>query len=612
MPNYTLHHGDCLHVMRAMPDASVDAVVSDPPYGLAFMGKEWDDFGWKKAGISKPGIGDRPTEWVAHGDVFGGSNPTCETCGGRKRGKKRCACVTPVWRVKGAALSSANVAAENFYEFTNAWAIEALRVAKPGAHLLAFGGTRTYHRLACAIEDAGWEVRDQIAWLYGSGFPKSHNLDGDHEGWGTALKPAMEPICVARKPLVGTVAKNVETFGTGALNIDGCRVETGGPSPSVERRKHAAPKESVGATGWTTPARPPAYNEQRAGESLGRWPANVVHDGSDEVLAGFPDLGRAGVAVRRNKGHSSSSSIPFARGTRDAEMREDVSIGDSGSAARFFFAAPQSPDELLFCRAKAIMAAWNGDLATTADSDSALPSEHVASALSDAATLALRAGTPSSVSMEPSTSATPTESRALCESVITAILMHESEHWRGRRLDALIPNGCRVSGAAPCDPTGTMTITTSLSRSDGSVVAATFSTTPQSRGPGEADSRSRFRYCAKASRSEREAGLREAVVQSGMGGAMPTDDDGNARDRFKVTARNTHPTVKPVALMRWLCRLVTPPGGIVLDPFTGSGTTGVAAVQEGFRFIGIEREAQYVEIARARIDAALPKQPALL
>ena len=134
---------------------------------------------------------------------------------------------------------------------------------------------------------------------------------------------------------------------------------------------------------------------------------------------------------------------------------------------------------------------------------------------------------------------------------------------------------------------------------------------------GDSGSAARFFYCAKASRSEREAGLREAglreaVVQSGMGGAMPTDDDGNARDRFKVTARNTHPTVKPVALMRWLCRLVTPPGGIVLDPFTGSGTTGVAAVQEGFRFIGIEREAQYVEIARARIDAALPKQPALL
>ena len=601
MPNYTLHHGDCLHVMRAMPDASVDAVVSDPPYGLAFMGKEWDDFGWKKAGISKPGIGDRPTEWVAHGDVFGGSNPTCETCGGRKRGKKRCACVTPVWRVKGAALSSANVAAENFYEFTNAWAIEALRVAKPGAHLLAFGGTRTYHRLACAIEDAGWEVRDQIAWLYGSGFPKSHNLDGDHEGWGTALKPAMEPICVARKPLVGTVAKNVETFGTGALNIDGCRVGASGGTT-----KGSFPNgPSVGAYGDGLNG---ACDILEIGK--GRWPANVVHDGSDEVLAGFPDLGRAGVAVRRNKGHSSSSSIPFARGTRDAEMREDVSIGDSGSAARFFFAAPQSPDELLFCRAKAIMAAWNGDLATTADSDSALPSEHVASALSDAATLALRAGTPSSVSMEPSTSATPTESRALCESVITAILMHESEHWRGRRLDALIPNGCRVSGAAPCDPTGTMTITTSLSRSDGSVVAATFSTTPQSRGPGEADSRSRFRYCAKASRSEREAGLREAVVERyGEQGQGP---DPKQTPRVAREARNTHPTVKPVALMRWLCRLVTPPGGIVLDPFTGSGTTGVAAVQEGFRFIGIEREAQYVEIARARIDAALPKQPALL
>ena len=146
-------HADCLDAMRAMPADSVDSIVSDPPYGLAFMGKEWDH------GV--PGV--------------------------------------PFWA-------------------------EALRVAKPGAHLVAFGGTRTYHRLACAIEDAGWEIRDCLSWLYGSGFPKSHNLDGDWQGWGTALKPAWEPIILARKPLVGTVAANVAAHGTGALNVDGCRI----------------------------------------------------------------------------------------------------------------------------------------------------------------------------------------------------------------------------------------------------------------------------------------------------------------------------------------------------------------------------------------------------
>jgi len=145
--------GDCRERMATLEPESVDSIVTDPPYGLSFMGKGWDH------GV--PGV-----------------------------------------------------------QF---WA-EALRVAKPGAHLLAFGGTRTFHRLAVAIEDAGWEVRDCVMWVYGSGFPKSHNLSGEWSGWGTALKPAWEPVIVARKPLVGTVAANVLAHGTGALNIDGCRV----------------------------------------------------------------------------------------------------------------------------------------------------------------------------------------------------------------------------------------------------------------------------------------------------------------------------------------------------------------------------------------------------
>jgi DNA modification methylase len=148
--------GDCLEEMAKMESNSIDSIVTDPPYGLSFMGKDWD------YGI--PGI--------------------------------------------------------------HFW-VEALRVAKPGCHLLAFGGTRTFHRLACAIEDSGWEIRDCLGWIYGSGFPKSHNLKGDHEGLGTALKPAWEPIIMARKPLDGTVAANVQKWGTGAINVYGCRV---GPS----------------------------------------------------------------------------------------------------------------------------------------------------------------------------------------------------------------------------------------------------------------------------------------------------------------------------------------------------------------------------------------------
>ena len=152
---YKLHLGDCLEVLKTLDDASVDAVVTDPPYGLAFMGKRWD-----------------------------ASVPSVEV-----------------------------------------WA-ECLRVAKPGAHLLSFAGTRTQHRMAVAIEDAGWFIRDMIAWVYGSGFPKSHNLEGDWQGWGTALKPSLEPITLARKPIDGTVAANVLEHGTGALNVDGCRWRT--------------------------------------------------------------------------------------------------------------------------------------------------------------------------------------------------------------------------------------------------------------------------------------------------------------------------------------------------------------------------------------------------
>ena len=298
-----LIHGDCLQALASMPDACVDAVVTDPPYGLAFMGKRWD------------------------------------------------------------------------YDVPNVeiWA-ECLRVLKPGGHLLAFAGTRTQHRMAVRIEDAGFEIRDMIAWVYGSGFPKSHNLKDDWEGWGTALKPALEPITMARKPLSeGTVAANVLAHGTGGLNVDGCRVGTSKQVPaSVSRKAHA----NCYMGGWKEKGETPGVGGHDP--NLGRWPANLIHDGSDEVMGAF---------------HA-----------------------DTGSAARFF-------------------------------------------------------------------------------------------------------------------------------------------------------------YCSKTSKKDRGEG-------------------------------NTHPTVKPTDLMRYLCRLVTPPGGVVLDPFMGSGSTGKAALLEGFDFIGIEREPEYLEIARRRITAA--------
>ena len=349
-----IHHGDCAEVLKTLPDNSVDSIVTDPPYGLRFMNKHWD--------------ADVPS--------------------------------VDIWR-------------------------ECLRVLKPGGHLLSFAGTRTQHRMAVAIEDAGFEIRDMIAWVYGSGFPKALDISKaidkaagaerevvgvspndrpksqvkggkafdramDHgqehatlqitapatpeaqqwAGWGTALKPALEPITMARKPLSeGTVAANVLQHGTGALNVDGCRVETTDSycypnGPGGKSHHYSSKKRSIEVRPNPTESNP-----------LGRWPANLIHDGSDEVT----------------------------------ELL--------GQAARFF-------------------------------------------------------------------------------------------------------------------------------------------------------------YCPKASRRERGKG-------------------------------NNHATVKPIDLMRYLCRLVTPPGGVVLDPFMGSGSTGIAAKMEGFRFIGIEREAEYVEIAIARIAGAL-------
>ena len=344
-----IHQGDCLDVMATMAPESVDSIVTDPPYGLSFMGKDWDH------GV--PGV--------------------------------------------------------------HFWT-EALRVAKPGTHLLAFGGTRTFHRLACAIEDAGWEIRDCVMWAYGSGFPKSHNLKDDWQGWGTALKPAWEPIIVARKPLVGTVAENVQRFGTGAVNVDGCRIKWQSEADAAAAAVGFAMSRARG-----TATQSQSFGKDSRGcentyfpEAIqGRWPANLIHDGSDEVT------------------------------------------GLMGEAARFF-------------------------------------------------------------------------------------------------------------------------------------------------------------YCAKASKADRDEGcegleLRRNDFHRESSGLNQDRPGREGRTPNTDGARNHHPTVKPTDLMRYLCRLVTPPGGTVLDPFCGSGSTGKAARLEGFDFIGIELNPEYIAIANARINAVAGKMPLL-
>ena len=395
----TLHTGDNREILKQYPDNHFDSVCTDPPYGLAFMNKKWDY-----------------------------SVPSKET-----------------WE-------------------------EVLRVLKPGGHLISFSSSRTYHRMAVNVEDAGFEIRDQLQWLYGSGFPKSHNIgkyhtkmkdtgkcrsytktglgdtngrfaqggqgtvkteqieiDSEWKGWGTALKPAQEPIVLARKPLSEkTVLNNVLKWGTGGLNIDGCRVEhndtlTGGFGNGA-----------IGFGGGD------AKGVEWKKKTEGRWPANVIHDGSDEVLEGFPES-KGTVGAKLTTGNVSYFD------NKKGQSRTKGII-DEGSAARFF-------------------------------------------------------------------------------------------------------------------------------------------------------------YCAKVSKKERNAGL-EAFDDRIPVGRDPGQDERSVPNKPRpITSKNHHPTVKPVDLMAYLVRLITPPGGIVLDPFMGSGSTGMAAKQEGNSFVGIDMEKEYTDISQARIDA---------
>lgn len=346
-----LHHGDCLEILPTL--SNIDAIVTDPPYHLTSIVARFVGKNAKPAQFGSDGAYARASRGFMGKEWDGGD----------------IAFRPETWNL-------------------------VLNALKPGAHMAVFGGSRGYHRMACAIEDAGFEIRDSLMWLYGTGFPKSHNLDGEWNGWGSALKPAFEPIVLARKPLVGTIAANVLQYGTGAINIDACRIPASDKTPAPVG---TFSRPSIGTTG---------HSGVRNGsaDGLGRWPANVLHDGSDEVEAAFAAFGekkssavRSEVGTRPagfgNVGWEKGSSIPCASG-----------FGDTGTASRFF-------------------------------------------------------------------------------------------------------------------------------------------------------------YCAKASKADR--------------------------------ADSKHPTVKPLALIRWLCRLITPPGGVVLDPFSGTGTTISAALECGFKTIGIEREEEY-------------------
>ena len=458
--------GDCIEVMRGWPDNCVDTVITDPPYGLGFMGKEWDTFAEAKA-----------THKEGHYIT-------------------KAADGSPVRHQKGFSAASAAGLYDHsrnaeFQQWFTVWATEVLRIAKPGAIMLVFGGTRTYHRLTCAIEDAGWQIRDCMMWLYGSGFPKSHDISkaidkskgaerkvvgsrkahdirsgnlmeasqgkgrGSMEykyteaatdlakqwdGWGTALKPAWEPIIVAMKPLDGTFAQNAEKWGVAGLNIDGGRIGfegerqpagSGNPCPNGNADIMS---RALGNQGNQTPPQ-------------GRWPANVILDEE------------AGKMLDEQSGESKSTI-----GMRGIQQRHDVAV---------------SPE---IARPKV----------------------------------------------------------------------------------------------------GTNSL----------------------RGHTDSGGASRFFYCAKASRAERNAGLEGMPLGEPPASARSKPAKGR-QSALGKPRQNTHPTVKPLRLMEYLCKLtMTPTGGIVLDLFAGSGTTGMACVRTGRDYVLIEKDESYCEIANKRIAAA--------
>lgn len=618
-PEFTLHRGDCIEKLKEIPDNSVDTFCVDGPYGIQFMGKAWDG-----QNIS-----------VIHEQ----NRLTCEKNG-------RGAMEAGRYNLTPKAMIA-------FQEFTHAWACEAFRVLKPGGHLVSFCSTRTYHRMAAGIEDAGFEIRDQLAWVYGSGFPKSHDVskaldraageepkvigskkagmgtgktfgmlqaegnNGDASdvvavteavteagrkwaGWGTALKPSWEPIVLARKPLEGTVAENVLKYGTGALNIDGCRVAGAKGTGNWKGMGGDAGKLYEG--GFSKP-------EPSDQDAAGRWPANIVHDGSPEVVEHFPNApGAQGEVTGEEPSAAATGSRCFGKmgRTANSQPRED-----EGSAARFFKRAEHEEIDSLFCRAKAFIQTWTPSPVHTAENPSNQPELDVDSVLNHAVIAASRGDKVLSGWRGPSTIVTQKQLKQIAETITAAILLLERKPWPVQWRDAPTLSGSLVRSAETDAQTGTTTIMISLLRSDGCADVATFSITLRSWGHGEKGC-ARFNYCAKASTDDRDDGLDAFKARHGSevtgravgsAGAVASAYAGTT----ERSRRNIHPTVKPTELMRWLLRLVTPPQGRVVDCFTGSGSTGKACMLEGFHFTGIDldEEGEYLPIAKARILYAL-------
>jgi len=592
----TLHHADCLDVLRSLPDCSVDSVVTDPPYGLEFMGKDWDKF--DKPTKGRADLTDH-TNFTPKKSKFKNGvgtqvgmpkkNPRCRVCSRLKFDKpaSKCSCQSPDWDTR------TRENAQAFGDWCEAWATECLRVLKPGGHLLAFGGTRTWHRLACAVEDAGFDVRDSIAWLYGSGFPKSldvskaiDKMDATHERRARALR------FTAWMRSTGITSRQVdEATGT---NMGGHYL-TAESQPAVATMAHLDTLRPL------LPPVPEWVEEmarQRTVESQAFASREVVGAGVSGKTYGMGGL--RGVETSTGAFDVTAPSTPDAErwqgwGTALKPAFEPVVVARkplAGTVAANVLAHGTGALNIDGCRVEGPKPDTTRGASVNASSMAA-PLGGQGRILDDG-----KGRWPANVVLD------ETQAVAIDEQ------SGESTSQGGSRTAS--------RGATQGASNGGM--------QGGYNLGAGGDYQPY----GDSGGASRFFYVAKADASERprykrEGGSDNATTYGQMkkrecnvcgnrtcpaggeqsGKPWPTcghDDwswveQQSARDEFVA-----HPTVKPLDLMRWLVRLVTPPGGTVLEPFAGSGTTVEACIVEGFQCIAIEREADYLPLIRQRID----------
>lgn len=577
--------GDCIEVMKELPDNSVDSIVTDPPYGLEFMGKNWDKF---KDGKNIAGGN------TGKGTPYARSKPT-----------------PAFYQLKNKDMI-------NFQEFTYQWAKEALRVLKPGGFLLSFGGTRTYHRMACAIEDAGFEIRDQIQWLYGSGFPKSLNIGKQIDKYAGRINNDLEKIKLKLRDLyiksnktLSQIDKECGFRASGYLRV-GHREDDGwGESlPTLEKwdiikkvincdektskelKKYfvSAEREVIGKgkakflekndvfglnkDGYgdyniTIPATPEAKQWEGWGTALK--PAN------EPIVVARKPLSEKNVALNVLKWGTGGINIDGCR----VHSYDEDKVRKGGAS-------------------KPVVTNFVGQT-----------KEYTGGRF------------PANIIFE-----------CICDEVKQGIAKGSKGHWSKTKTTGFgeFGNGkSEYSGIGPKDdmkciihtnpncPCYMLDEQSGISR--GEIGRANrkqktekfgmFGLVPKVTKTSIKDigGASRFFYCAKASKSERNKGLDGfeekdgACMQWNKEYRMIKNVDGSITPRKPAIKRNIHPTVKPIKLMRYLVRLVTRKGGVVLDPFLGSGTTAIACKLEGMKYIGIEKEPEYVKIAEARIKA---------